>query len=181
MRVLFVINTLGFVRHFDRVVADRVGRGHRVTLGVTDQDGQRLGLPEALRDLSSVRVVEAPFERVGQLRGPVRLLRALRDYLRYHEAPFDEKDAYRARAFERIQHASFGGAQSTTDRTGPICARFTPEESRRVQRLLEILEGVVPTDAVYDRFLHSERPDVVLVTPLVWFGSPLVDIVKSAQ
>src|SRR5574339_1205243 len=47
--------------------------------------------------------------------------------------------------------------------------------------MLALMESTIHSDADIDAFIRAERPDVVLVTPLINFGSYQADYVKSAQ
>src|SRR4030095_7445110 len=53
--------------------------------------------------------------------------------------------------------------------------------SARLHNLARLIEEGIPSDAGRERFLRDERPDVVLVSPLVRFGSEQADWVKSAK
>jgi hypothetical protein len=46
---------------------------------------------------------------------------------------------------------------------------------------LQALERVIPTSAGLERFVRDERPDLLLVTPLIELGSQQVDYVKCAR
>ena len=43
------------------------------------------------------------------------------------------------------------------------------------------MEGFIPTDQRFERFMASQRPDVMLITPLVSFGGLQSDFVKAAR
>ena len=50
-----------------------------------------------------------------------------------------------------------------------------------VKRALELAETLVPSERYYELFIRSHAPDVVLITPLIDFGSYQTDYVKSAH
>ena len=181
MRILFVLNSLGFLRHFDRTLVELSRRGHRIVLAITDRGDTRRELPIALKRVKGLRVVNAPFQRGPALREPVRTLRSLRDYVRYHEPPCERQAGYRARALERFLQVVSGDTRSfdAADRTW--FAGLTPVEVERIRRSFQAIEDLVPSDPIYERFIQSETPDAVLVTPLITFASPLVDLVKAAR
>ena len=55
MKILFALNTVGFIRHFDRTVVELSERGHRVTLAVTDRvGGAPAGVPDELAQCDHV-------------------------------------------------------------------------------------------------------------------------------
>ncbi len=181
MRILFALNTLGFLRHFDRALIDLSRRGHSIILAITDRGDTGQELPSELQGVKGLEVVDAPFQRDASLREPVRVLRSFRDYLRYHEPQFERQTSYRARALERFLQATSGGSRPFDESMGSAFAGLTTLEVDRARRSLQALEDLVPSAPIYERFIESEAPDAVLVTPLIMFASPLVDMVKSAQ
>jgi hypothetical protein len=50
-----------------------------------------------------------------------------------------------------------------------------------VKRGLELAETLVPSERYYELFIKSHAPDVILITPLIDFGSYQTDYVKSAH
>ena len=50
-----------------------------------------------------------------------------------------------------------------------------------VKRTLELAESLVPSEPYYELFIKSHAPDVILITPLIDFGSYQTDYVKSAH
>ena len=50
-----------------------------------------------------------------------------------------------------------------------------------VQRALELTEAVVPCDPDFQQFVEAQKPDMMLVTPLVEFGSYQTEYVKCAH
>jgi hypothetical protein len=58
---------------------------------------------------------------------------------------------------------------------------FRKEGRRNLASLLALMEATIPSDTAIEAFLQAERPDAVLVTPLINFGSYQADFVKSAQ
>ncbi len=52
---------------------------------------------------------------------------------------------------------------------------------KTVQRALALAEAVIPCDADFLRFVEGQRPDLVLVTPLVEFGSYQTEYVKCGH
>jgi hypothetical protein len=51
----------------------------------------------------------------------------------------------------------------------------------RLESVFELAEHQLPTDALYDDFLRSHAPDLLLISPLVHFGSAQADFVASAR
>lgn len=48
-------------------------------------------------------------------------------------------------------------------------------------KCLNVMEKAIPCDRQINKFILNQRPDILLVTPLVYFGSGQVDYLKSAK
>jgi hypothetical protein len=171
LRILFFAHNLGKLRHFDGVLARLARRGHQVTIAVAEK---KKGLR---RDRVSfggrhVPVVACPTRRVDAWAGLAPSLRHARDYLRFFDAGYQDAAKLAARA-----------------------ADYVPDEWRRrieqrawlrhhpkaAGRLLGVLEDAIPADPYLTGFIQYQEPDLVLVTPLVNFGSYQTDYVKAAR
>src|SRR6185503_2299665 len=51
----------------------------------------------------------------------------------------------------------------------------------RLDQVFALAEQSVPSDPLFDEFLRCEKPDVLLVSPLVHFGPAQADLVASAR
>ena len=190
MRILFMLTLTSLVRHFDSVILTLAGRGHEVRIATPGHE-TNWPLPEAMA--GRVAQVTCPDSRSDGWKTAAPLLRLLADYQRYLEPPFLDADKLRARARGELIHALTGQRASHLAGRCPACqARIADEALARVllpgearmpdfKRWLRLTEAAIPSDPAFDRFLSAERPDVVLVTPLVGFGSEQADWVKSAR
>jgi hypothetical protein len=172
VRVLFLVHNLGKTRHFEGVIQELTDRGHSVVLTAAHKRNKPLKLAGAFRDNPRVDVVANPVRRVDEWEPFVRPLRQARDYVRFLDPSYAHADklAARARAYappgwpERLAgHGMLGGRR------------------RMVKGALELAEALVPSERYYELFIRSHAPDVVLVTPLIDFGSYQTDYVKSAH
>ena len=59
--------------------------------------------------------------------------------------------------------------------------RAAAAPTRSSSRTLELAESLVPSERYYELFIRSHAPDVILITPLIDFGSYQTDYVKSAH
>ncbi len=182
MRVLFFINNVSKTRHFDSVIAMLVERGHNVVLAAARQRNRPLALPKNLLHATDefiarglpgrIELTTCPVNRVDRWRALAPAIRQARDYLRF----FDERYA----DAEKLERRS-----ATSTPKGWL--RFIEEHPwlskhwRFVSVLLALVERAIPSDKLFDLFIAYERPDVVLVTPLVDYGSYQTDYVKSAH
>ena len=171
MKVLFLVHNLGKTRHFGGVIQILTDRGHDVVVAAAHKRNKPLKLG-AFGDNPRVDVVTNPVRRTDEWEPLVRPLRQARDYLRYLGPGYShaEKLAERARAYappgwpERL---SAGGAWC--------------RHRKWVKLALETAESLVPSERYYELYIRSHSPDVVLVTPLIDFGSYQTDYVKAAH
>jgi hypothetical protein len=169
VRVLFIARHFTYFRNFDSVVAQLAERGHDVHL-VADRDEEQGGR-ELVAALSarypSVTVGETPIRAIGRY---TRLSRALRlglDYLRYSDPRYAAMPKIRQRAY---------------DRTPAFVLALSRLPGRQVITwALERLEEAVPAQPGIEEFIAAQRPDLLLITPLIELGSPQLDYVRGAR
>jgi hypothetical protein len=171
VKVLFLVHNLGKTRHFEGVIQELTQRGHTVVITAAHKRNKPLKLA-AFRDNPRVDVVTNPVRRVDEWEPFVRPLRQARDYMRFLDPTYAHADKLAARA---RSYAPSGWAGRFA-RTGPSDGR-----RKLVKRALEMAETLVPSERYYELFIRSHAPDVVLVTPLIDFGSYQTDYVKSAH
>jgi hypothetical protein len=181
------------LRHFEGVLLALAERGHRIRVALPNRRPDLLP-PAALADHPSISFVRAPATRGDVWAHPIHEMRSLRDYLRYLEARYDGAPKLRTRALRKMvaaitrEHQSHLAAHCphcderiVDDQVGRMMLAFKKEGRRNLSAMLGLMEATIPSDASIEAFLASEAPDVVLVTPLINFGSYQADYVKSAQ
>lgn len=171
MRVVFLVHVLGRTRHFKRVVAGLLDRGHTVVLAAAsaaDAEKARGGF----YDHPGIEVTTCPTLRRDRWGAVVEPLRRVRDQLRF----FDPRYAH---AVKLAARASDNVPQTWKD----ALARhpWMAGHWRKAQRALALAEAVIPCGAEYRAFIEAQRPDLMLVTPLVEFGSYQTEYVKGAH
>ena len=180
MRILFFLNNMSKARHFDSVIQMLAERGHTVVLASARQR-RPLALPKNLslankslieRGLGRIEVTSCPVHRVDRWQHVAPAMRQARDYLRFQDPRYAHAAKLESRSAE---HAPKGWLRYL--RRHPWVARHW----RVVARVLALVEDVMPSEKLFDLFIVYERPDVVLVTPLVDYGSYQTDYVKSAH
>jgi len=171
VKVLFLVHNLGKTRHFEGVIRELTDRHHSVVITAAHKRNKPLKLG-AFRDNPRVDVVTNPVRRVDEWEPFVRPLRQARDYMRFLDPAYAHADKLAARARSYAPSGWVGRLASN--------GRFDGRR-RLVKRALEIAEAVVPSERYYELFIRSHAPDVVLVTPLIDFGSYQTDYVKSAH
>jgi len=191
VRILFHITATSVLRHFLDVVLTLADRGHQIRVAYTEEPLQP---PAEFGNSPLITFVQAPPARTDTWREAAIELRALRDYLRYLQPPFAAAEKLRARAFRKGINRLSGGAHRHVSIRCPRCAHDIADEALigaltanypdapgTMARRLALIESAIPTDARVDRFLDDERPDVVVVTPLIRIGSDQPEYVKSAR
>ena len=172
MRVLFLAHNLGKTRHFEGVLQELTARQHSVVVTAAHKRNKPLKLGGASKDNPRIDVVTNPVRRTDEWEPFVRPLRQARDYVRFLDPSYGhaEKLAARARTY-----APPGWPERLAS-TG-----HSPARRALVKRLLELAETLVPSERYYELFIRSHLPDVILITPLIDFGSYQTDYVKSAH
>jgi hypothetical protein len=172
MRILFVMRNTIYVRNFESTLRMLAERGHDVHI-VAAPNPYAGDLPDRLSAFSPRISFSTPPK---QRRSDTHLARELRrglDYLRYLEPEYRDAPKLRRRAEEKAP------AFLTTS----AGARLTEPAWRRrfYARLLHWADRAQPRDPAVDAFVRDQRPDLVLVTPLVEPGSPQSDYLRSAR
>ncbi len=170
MRILFLVRHYTYLRNFESAVLELTRRGHDVH--VSADKWELLGGDQLVRRLAAESGGRLTF---GWTKGRdsgawvemTRRLRLALDYLRFVDPLYDDTPHLRARARERAPHMllrlqrlpGLGGLQG----------------ARRLERWLRVLERAIPRNAPLEDFLREQRPDAVLITPLIELGAPQLD------
>ena len=169
MKILFFVDTLGGTRHFPGVVQELAERGHTVVLATARQDERS---KRGAYDHPRIDIVSCPTQRTDRWTGMIDTVRRVSDGVRFFDPRYAQADKLVARA-EAQMPATWR-------------ARFArrPWLKRRwalMQRCAALIEAATPCDPQFQRFIEHHAPDVILVTPLVDFGSYQTDYVKCAN
>ena len=192
MRILILLPLASYLRHFDSVVLMLAERGHDITIA-TPETAKDWPLPDALASHARIAQRTCPSGRSDAWNEAATDLRRLGDDLLYLEEPFADAPRLRARAFKELLEGISRHTKRPAARCGSCNTRVSEDDLSgmlrvlgdngvaSLQRLFALTEDAVPSDPARERYLAAERPDVVLVTPLVGFGSDQADWVKSAR
>ncbi|HTM04121.1 MAG TPA: hypothetical protein VL173_11495 [Vicinamibacterales bacterium] len=175
MRILFSMRHTGALRNFASTLRELAQRNHCVHLVFAKQDKE--GDTRLLRELTSdPRITAGEIERKMPWRFWLGLARGARysiDYLRYLTPEYEGVTSLTARARSKAPAFMCWLAERPLFRT------------RTGHRLLTTallgVERAVPIDRGCLDLVTTQRPDVLLVTPLVDIGSDQVDYVKAAR
>jgi hypothetical protein len=172
MKIVFAIASPEFLRYYDSTMRYLADRGHSVSVAVSwlrERKHARMDLMEDER-----------IETIGQVpkRGDwwstyVRGVRATQDFLRYLHPRFANTPMLRQRVYRKVLPAI----------ARPL-NRFETLDGRTIDRgmrVLQRLERAAPVSRVVTDFVRDQRPDVVVVSPLIDAASDQVDLVRACQ
>ena len=178
MKFLIVARQKKNVDTFRTTIAALLRHGHTVRLALQDRDA---GGDERVADgLDTSRLVleAAPTARGDQWRTQAPLVRRLRDWVQYLGPDYAGADKLRLRVVDRLR-AELGIADPVFG--DGLVPGLAIAQVERLRDLLVGVEAVIPSDPLHHEFMCRDRPDVVLVTPGVHFGSAQADFIKSAR
>lgn len=175
MKILFSLrHPLGF-RNFEPVVRELARRGHTVRLSFLTSD-KRLA-PSHPTSFNG-EVVGVSWSTLPSRKGEPwleqsRSLRVLNDALRYRLPMYDQAEKLRERATRRL----------SSDQARVARLRFWrwPFANKVGSAVLNHLDACLPPSDVILSDVLAELPDLILVSPLVDFGSEQVDYIKVGR
>ena len=192
LRLTWFLLHAGYIRYFRAVIGLLAQRGHHVHLAFMriEKDAGDARLAEAIAaEHANVTFGLAPQRRRNDgWRALAGLVRSLLDLSRYTDPRYAGAFALRARVARKLtDHVR--SAQAIDPLTAWLSLRLvrhissssSAASSARFRRIFTALESGIPTSRRIDGWLREQRPDAVLVTPLIDFGSGQVDAVKSAR
>jgi hypothetical protein len=175
VKILFLGRHYTYFRNFESVLHQLASRGHAVHLAVEHHHESFGGLQmvEALaRQYPAVTYGQAPSrDPESDWSWVAARLRLGFDYLRYQHPLFDDAPKLRHRARYRTP-----GLFVTL---GRLARRSWVRTV--MANTVRALERAVPQEPAIRQYLEAERPDVVLVTPLLDLGSSQIDYVRAAR
>jgi hypothetical protein len=175
MRILFGALHNGYYRNIDSVVEELARRGHEIHLSAEREDAASGGHPIVER--MTARFANVSCGRTA-VRDPETLflpakIRFALDYLRYLEPMYSPASGLVMRARERTPSGMVRLSQSPLLAWGPL--------RRLVRDALADAERAAPDSPDIERFLDQQRPDLVVVTPLIGLvACSQLDLLRSA-
>jgi hypothetical protein len=170
-RFLFVMQYPGYLRYFDSAVRLLVARGHHVDIAFESPHKQPEGA-EALAGVDGITWLGQAPRRDDVWAVVGKAIRAAIDYLRYLHPRFADANYLRNRMRDVLPPVfAFLGCWRTASEGAT---------SRAIAPFLAA-ERAIPSSPIIEKFIRSNAPDALLVSPLVTDRSIQVDLVKSAQ
>ena len=176
MRILFSMRHPGVLRNFASTLEALARRNHQIHLvfGQVDTEEDDRLLESLTRTCPAITSGEVRRKTTWRLwLGVGRVARCSVDYFRYLTPEYDSIVSLKERASAKV----IAPMRWLVER------RFwrRPAPHRFLTRVLLAIERAVPIDRAVVDLMQSERPDVLLVSPLVDIGSDQVDYVKAAR
>jgi hypothetical protein len=178
LRVLFILAHAGYLRNFESVLELLAARGHAVHLGLDRRpkmptDGDMLA--HLTREHASITSAGTPLRRLAKqdraMMGAIALRRGL-DYLHYLDNAFDDAPKLRARAAAKAP--PLVRILATSVAAGPTARTW-------LRRAVAAIHRSAAPHPVVLSYLREHKPDVLVVTPLVEFGSPQLEYIRGAR
>jgi hypothetical protein len=175
VKVVFSMRHLGFARLFEPVLRALPARGHALVVAAERRGGTSLAEPVAsiARDYASIQwhpevsLTRTPWSELGTA------VRLWLDYLRFLEPRYHDTPKLRARAEEQVPRILVALTSL------PLFKFSLVRQALRA--VLGGIERAIPPNPGAIAYLRDERPDVILLTPLVYIGSPQVETLRAAK
>jgi len=176
MRVLFSVNNFGFLRNFEPALHELAARGHDIHLLADRKDS--VGGTRTIDNLLRVHPDRITFSyapaRKQDFWHPLAVqVRLCLDYWRYLDRRYDDSPSLRARAARQAPEFA-----SRLPKVPLIGSRLA---MRVWDRVFTAVERTLPAGDIATRILAEHRPDLLLMTPLLYFGSQQVEYVRAAK
>jgi hypothetical protein len=175
MKILFSTTHFGFLRNFQSTIRLLAEAGHELHLLAERRDaidGQKMADLLAA-DHPSISFELLPTSRHRLWYALATGIRASLDYWRYLDPRWDDAPKLRDRAAEQAPAFAL------------TCARFPVLRTRAglamLQRVFRLIDRSLPPPGEVADVFRRIRPDVLLLTPLLYFRSHQVDQVRCAK
>ena len=175
MKILLSVAHSGFLRHFDSAIRLLAERGHsiHISLGRRDKLGDNPQLQQLVQDYGSVSYSKDYGNFDPTWHFLAKNLRVLIDYLRYFHPSYQDAFLLRERMESYLPKWYLGVTKL------PI---FKNSLFRQVlTRFFQLLLKAIPKNKPIERLIKQEKPDIILVTPLVEYGSPQDEYIQIAK
>jgi hypothetical protein len=172
MKILFFARHYSYLRLFESGIAELARRGHQLHLSADREEsmGGRRMVARLAEQNPNITLGTTPGRAPGAWAEFARRLRLGIDYLRYLDPRYAETPHLRTRARDRAPRSVVA-----------IAERLGPSGRDTFARVLRTLERGIPPSRELERYIADQRPDVVLVTPLIELGSPQMDHLAAAK
>ena len=173
MKIFFSMRHLGSLRMYEPGIRELAARGHDIHLALGR--GEALGWRPALENL----LADQPRVTWSWLSPSVstfwsevaKTVRLWADYLRYFQPEYDTTPKLKARAEKPVP--------PTLVRLSKLALFRRTRNRRRLLAVLRAVERALPPVPEIEDQLRTGRPDLVLITPLVYLGSSQFEVLRT--
>ncbi len=180
MKILIVLKQKKNVETFAATISALTGRGHSVALAVQEHSDTRADqYREWIEGGPRFSLVRCPAHRTDRWSDVAWLLRSLRDCVHYQQPAMRNATKLQARSVQKLREELRIDADN--DAVANALRGLPAPQIGRLEEVFTLAERQLPVDPVYESFVREQAPDVLLISPLVHFGSAQSDFVAGAR
>ena len=179
MKILFVLKQKKNVETFADTIRALIDRGHSVALAVQEHTDSRADQYREALDSPRFSLVRCPAHRSDRWSDAAWLLRSLRDCLHYQQPEMRNASKLQARSVQKLREEL--RIQADNESVAAALRDLPAPQIAHLDSVFALAERQLPVDPVYEAFLRTQAPDVLLISPLVHFGSAQADFVAAAR
>jgi len=179
MKILFVVKQKKNVETFAATIRALTERGHSVALAVQEHSETRADQYRDAIDSPLFSLVRCPAHRTDRWSDVAWLLRSLRDCVHYQQPAMRNAIKLQARSLQKLREQLRINADN--EAVASALRGVPASQIGRVEEVFALAERQLPVDPLYEAFLRENAPDVLLISPLVHFGSAQADFVSAAR
>jgi hypothetical protein len=173
VQILFSVRNPSYIRHYESVLRLLIARGHRVRLAVerSKKEVWPAWVYALAEEYPQLEIASMPPLEENRWFELSTRLRQARFYLRFLEPKYRGMSALLARARSRAPRpVIYLGESIGIGRVG----------RRLLARVLDVLDRSTRTPEQFYPFLTQQRPDIVVLTPLVVLRTSQLDLARAA-
>jgi FkbM family methyltransferase len=179
VKILFVLKQKKNVETFAATIRVLTERGHSVALAVQEHSDTRADQYRDWIDSPLFSVVRCPAHRTDRWADVAWLLRSLRDCVHYQQPGMRNATKLQARSVQKLREEL--RIEADNESVAKALRGLPAPQVGRLDDVFALAERQLPVDPVYESFLREQSPDVMLISPLVHFGSAQADFVAAAR
>jgi hypothetical protein len=179
MKILFVLKQKKNVETFAATIRALTERGHSVALAVQEHSDTRADQYREWIDSPGFSLVRCPAHRTDRWSDVAWLLRSLRDCVHYQQPAMRHATKLQARSVQKLREELRIDADN--EAVASALRGLPGPQVGRLEEVFALAERQLPVDPMYESFIREQAPDVLLISPLVHFGSAQADFVAGAR
>jgi hypothetical protein len=179
MKILFVLKQKKNVETFAGTIRVLTERGHSVALAVQEHSDTRADQYRDWIDSRGFSLVRCPAHRTDRWADVAWLLRSLRDCVHYQQPGMRNATKLQTRSVQKLREEL--RIEADNESVAKALRGLPVAQVGRLDEVFGLAERQLPVDPVYESFLREQAPDVMLISPLVHFGSAQADFVAAAR